>query len=354
MKFHGRNIDPLSFWSNYVEFPTRMETDSEFSDLVFCPNPAHDNYRTPSFQVNLQKPLVHCFSYCGVQGTWEHAVCMIEGLYEQFQIDAATSKQDRLRRVHRAHRAAKRIILRGSAPSKQIYRRTPAGERKPVEEKPLDFETFLPPVARQYLQGRGITEDSIAFWGIGWDPENKRVVIPVQDERDKLKLLIKRAIFDSQRPKYLYSEDSVKTEILFGASKIPMKPEYVVLTEGSTDVIALNQHGIPAVGILGTGISREQVKILSRLRPKKVYLMFDKDTAGVRNIEIAMERLRKYPLFVCRYPKGKSDPAELSEKEALRSIERAVPIALWRSALQNRPRDAKIATVRTSNRSERV
>jgi DNA primase len=82
-------------------------------------------------------------------------------------------------------------------------------------------------------------------------------------------------------------------------------------------------------GILGTGISDQQVKIVAKMRPRKIYLMFDKDTAGVRNIEIATQKLRRYPLYICRFPKGKKDPAELSRKEAMRSIERAVPASTW-------------------------
>ena len=31
-------------------------------------------------------------------------------------------------------------------------------------------------------------------------------------------------------------------------------------------------------------------------------------------------------MFVCRYPKGKSDPAELTKKEAYSSIDRSIPV----------------------------
>ena len=83
MNFHGRNIDPVAFWSSYVEFPTHMGRDEEFAPLVHCPNPAHDNFRSPAFQVNLRHPLVHCFSDCGISGTYEHAICVVEGIYRE-------------------------------------------------------------------------------------------------------------------------------------------------------------------------------------------------------------------------------------------------------------------------------
>lgn len=328
MRFHGREIDPLALWDRYVELPPGTRGDEGFASLVYCPNPQHDNTRSPSFQINLDKPLVHCFSHCGISGTYEHAISVIEGLYARYLMDDAPTKQERARRRNRAHREAKKIILRGSLGiSKRPHQITPVEKRR-VEQVKLEYEHFLPPVAQEYLQSRGVTVRSISRWSLGWDPNEKRIAIPAHDEYGHLKFLIKRAVLESQYPKYLYSEDSKKTEILFGAFAVPSR-SWVVVTEGALDVIRLAQHGIPAVGVLGTGISDEQMMAISRLRPRMIYLMFDKDSAGVRNIEVAMKKLRKYPLFVCRYPRGKSDAAELSKAQALKSVDKAIPAVLW-------------------------
>jgi DNA primase len=347
VNFHGRNIDPVAFWSSYVEFPTHMGRDEEFAPLVHCPNPAHDNFRSPAFQVNLRHPLVHCFSDCGISGTYEHAICVVEGIYEKFQVKNATTKQEQLRRKTRALREAKKLILRGAT---GFSRREKVAPRKKKRVN-LDYETFLPQVGQEYLAGRGISSNSISLWGFGWDSEEKRIVIPAHDENGKLKFLIKRAVLPSQHPKYLYSEGAVKTEILFGADKLRMGQD-IVLVEGSLDVIAISQHGIPVAGILGTGISDAQVRVLANLRPRKIFLMYDKDLSGIKNIEIASNKLRRYPLFICRYPAGKSDPAELTGRQAHRAVQRAIPAVLWRekirkkpakSGLRNRPRDDTLA-----------
>jgi len=334
VKFHGRNIDALAFWDRYVELAPDWPREAVgFTNLVHCPNPQHDNTRSPAFQINLDKPLVHCFSQCGISGTYEHAVCVVEGLYLKFKVEEASTKQERARRKTRALREAKKIILRGSSGiSRRPHQRKPVKKVR-VERAKLEYEHFLPPVAQEYLQSRGISAGSISRWSLGWDPDDKRIVIPAFDEHNHLKFLIKRAVTNSQHPKYLYSEDSKKTEILFGATSI-LPRQGIVLTEGSLDVIRLAQHGFDAVGVLGTGISDEQVTILSRLQPRKIYLMFDKDTAGIRNIEVAMLKLRKYPLFVCRYPKGKSDAAELTKAQAMKSVNSALPALLWRSKVR--------------------
>jgi DNA primase len=143
------------------------------------------------------------------------------------------------------------------------------------------------------------------------------------------RFLIKRAVLSRQQPKYLYTEGFPKTSLLFGACQIDpgmVRSEGLVLVEGSLDTIAFHQHGIRITGgILGTGISDAQCAIIAKLRPKRIVIAFDKDTAGIRNIEIAAGKLRKYPLYVMRYPKLKSDPAELTREEAYRQIDRAVP-----------------------------
>jgi hypothetical protein len=331
VRYRGREIDPVALWDRYVEFPAGMDREDMFSPLVFCPNPAHDNTASPAFQVNLREPLVHCFSRCGIEGTYEHAIAIAEGLYEKFNVHEAMTKQETIARSNRARREAKKIILRGATGISHRPHQPRATIQRP-KTVVLDYQHFLPPVAVEYLRKRGIDESAISFWEIGWDKDEKRIVIPAHDENGKLKFLIKRAVLTAQNPKYLYSQDAVKTALLFGAGKVEPQTT-IVLTEGSFDVIKLTQHGFNAVGILGSGISDRQVEILSRLRPKRVVLMFDKDIAGVKNIENAMLKLKKYPLFVCRYPKGKSDPAELKRSEAHYSVENAVQAALWRARI---------------------
>ena len=333
MNFRGRNIDPISFWSEWVDFPHNLkESDQEFSPLLFCPNPDHSNDRTPAFQINFQHPLVHCFSRCGIEGTWEHAVAVICGLYEKHRVDAATTNRERIIRRKKAENEARKIILRGTQGSavKTVHEKRPVAKAKYAAK--LTYDRFIPQAGLDYLKRRGISGKEISFWELGWD--DGRIVIPGNDEHGRLRFLIKRAIRENQHPKYLYTEGFEKTSVLFGADTISRNPGGIILVEGSLDVIKLNKYGLPAVGILGTGISARQRQIISNLRPRAIYLMFDKDAAGVRNIEIAYDMLKHYPLHVCRYPQGKYDPAELSEKEAEKSLRGAIPVLIWRKRLR--------------------
>lgn len=361
MRFHGRNIDPLSFWQRYLEFPPGTKLEDTFAPKVVCPNPDHDTLKK-HFQVNFSEPKVHCFAHCGISGSYEHAVCIIEGLYEKFKVDlqavsAAFDKhpaertandREQLRRRERAIRQAKKIILTNSTPSK--FHGKPSVRKKgrvagtvaTVRSDDLAYETFLPPVATAYLGDRKISDATVAKWEIGWDADSKRVVIPARDLNGRLRFLIKRAVFERQQPKYLYTEGFPKTSLLFGACYIDLglvHSDGLIVVEGSIDTARFHQHGLSNTGgILGTGISDEQVRIIEKLRPPRIIMAFDRDPAGIRNIEIASRKLRKYPLYVMRYPSTKTDPAELTRREAINQISKAVPLVMFNRKAQRRQR----------------
>jgi DNA primase len=319
MKYTGREIDPLKLWEEYVEFPPNLKLDGKFLPLVFCPNPNHDNARSPAFQINIEDGLVHCFAECGISGTFTKAISLIEGINER------QARRLILRRAGTNRRTSRRVL---QAAGRNFKKQDGLGQR-PVGDS-LDYQRRIPQFGIDYLDRRGITPGSISRWEIGWDAEDKRIVIPGKDLHGHTRLLIRRAVRPNDWPKYLYSEGFPKTSLLFGACEIDpglLRSFGIVLVEGSFDAIVLQQFGFPACAVLGTGISEIQSRIVANLRPKVVFLAFDRDTSGIRGIEIAARRLRKEPLRVVRYPKGKYDPAEMTEEEAHRQIARAVPVS---------------------------
>ena len=316
MLWSGRELAFRGMWEELgVSIP---EHDAgTFSTLLYCPNPQHSNTRTPSFQVNMVKPLTHCFAHCGISGTYEHAVQVILGCDEK---------------------AARRFIMRftrvalgGSvSPSDGVRRRKTVESLSELKTDLDRFQrgeySFLPKLARGYLDKRGIDQQARGSWMIGFDEEAERIVIPAHDERGNLRFLIRRAV-DGRQPKYLYSPGAVKSEILFGLLHVPRTQRMLVLVEGSLDVVHLQQGlgGIHAVGTLGSGLSEKQVRLVHQRDPQRIYLLFDKDGAGVENVLDACRKLDRFPLWVCRYPRDRFDPAELTQREAKRAIERALP-----------------------------
>jgi DNA primase len=338
MIYRGRNLDVLSLWNELgVDIPD-LPSDSlpTFLPLAVCPNPDHDTHKR-HFQINTRQPYVHCFARCGISGDYEQAVAMILGL------KTANDKLD--------FKAARRIILKHTGAalkgSASAYERR--GTRKSFDadsyvaqdEKRLNAGEFqwLPKNVRAYLDSRGIDDASRGKWQLGYDEDSQRLVIPAYDARGAFRFLIRRQLDGGGSFKYLYTRGALKTSILFGANCLDMEAVHadgLILVEGSLDVIRMHQLGFRnTAGILGTGISTKQVRLVCQLEPRRIYDFFDKDIAGVGNIESTRERLTKFPIFVMRYPAHRSDPAEMTGEEVRRSITRALPVSQFYKRARN-------------------
>ncbi|MCC7280742.1 MAG: DNA primase [Acetobacteraceae bacterium] len=192
----------------------------------------------------------------------------------------------------------------------------------------------LPEGARAlaYLRGRGLTEATIARFGLGWSGETRgaiaadlaregiapallleagllrpgdegrapydlfynRVMFPIRDRRGRVISFGGRILGDGQ-PKYVNGPETPvfsKRRTLFGldlAREAARNGAAVVAVEGYMDVIALHQAGFGgAVAPLGTALSEEQLEELWRLSPAPV-LCFDGDAAGARAAARAAE-----------------------------------------------------------------
>jgi DNA primase len=229
--------------------------------------------------------------------------------------------------------------------------------------------------ARQYLLGRGLTEETLRAFQVGYAPSawdrilrasrsagfseeellavglvqrsraranqvydrfRERIMFPAVDARGRVRGFGARAMRDNQRPKYLNTSDGElyhKRSQLFGidlARTTAARAGQVILVEGYTDVLALHQAGLQnSVGIMGTALTEEQVRELERI-VQVLVLCLDADRAG-QDAMLRASRLAagsKLELRVVPLPEG-TDPAELVEREgavALRQlVEGSVP-----------------------------
>ena len=181
--------------------------------------------------------------------------------------------------------------------------------------------------AATYLQNRGITDDIINKFTIGWAPDKfdslykelskefkdeilekaglilkskngnwidrfkNRLMIPIQNENGEYIAFGGRTLEkDAKIAKYINSSDSLiynKSKVLFGlnSAKDSIKNEdSVIVMEGYFDVISAHANGIKnAVGSCGTAMTAEHVKLLSRYtKSRRIYLSFDTDDAGIK------------------------------------------------------------------------
>lgn len=330
MIFAGRYIDVLALWSQYIDIPPGIEHPPPmYLPKTVCPNPKHDTFKR-HFQVNTKQGLVHCFAKCGISGSYEHAIQVITG---------CTAKESR-QAILKHSRAVRDGDLKsfGTPGVRKSFGYDDAVSQDQRAQDGGAF-TYLPRSAREWLDTRGIEANSRGKWQIGWDEDAERITIPAYDLHRTFRFLIRRRIDGLERQKYLYTEGAIKTSLLFGAcmcDRESIQSHGLVLCEGPLDVVRLHQVGVHTAGaILGSGISTKQLKVIDQLGPKRIYLFFDRDSAGLENILECQARIHKVPQFVCRYSRGKTDPGEMTRELAERSIDRAIPLAVFLQKARN-------------------
>lgn len=174
--------------------------------------------------------------------------------------------------------------------------------RKKSKNKPLKLtktvvkqcHSALPQNIREYLNGRGITDEYVDKHKLGWGYFYKAywITIPVKDaEGEYLYLKLRQNPTAKKEPKYLFHPNDTES-VLFGLEHLKDNNDYVVICEGELDCILLNSHGIPSItSTAGVGTFKDEwVECMNGL--KSIYICFDKDEAGVKGAEELILRLK--------------------------------------------------------------
>lgn len=189
--------------------------------------------------------------------------------------------------------------------------------------------------ARSYLDSRGVSNDSISLWRLGYAPDGDALSLYLQSQGYSPKELIEaglsrgrelgkggglydyfrnRLIFPIRNlagqtvafggrelggghPKYLNTPQTVlfdKSATLYGidlARDAIRRADRVIIVEGYMDVIVPSQHGTRnIVAVIGSALTEKHVHIIKRLT-RRVTLALDPDAAGesatVRGITVA-------------------------------------------------------------------
>ncbi len=303
--------------------------------------PFHDE-RSPSFSVNSDLNLYHCFG-CGKGGDVVTFVRETEGLdfvgaiewlAERFRVtleyDESSPQADDERRrrerlfavLEQATSFFERHLWDGpdGAPV-----RTYLAERGLREETSREFRLGLSPGAGLARKARekGFTADELRAAGLtnqrGSDYFPPRLMFPLADARGRVIGFQARKLHDDDplKGKYVNSPESElfkKSNVLYGlhlARPAIAKQDRAVVVEGNTDVIALRQAGFePAVASMGTALTEAHLRELGRLT-KRLYLCFDADAAGEEATLRGMERAQGqgFEIRVVALPPGQ-DPAD--------------------------------------------
>ncbi len=299
--------DIVDVVGDYVQLKRR---GSNFVGL--CP---FHTEKTPSFNVNPARNIYKCFG-CGVGGDVFNFISETEGL----------SFPESVRLL--ADRAG--ILIQDESGPDDDASETD-GIYRALRFAAKSFFNSLTQtddgvVAREYLQGRGLTAESVKSFGVGYAPDSwdnlikaaekekveieflekaglaiprksgdgfydryrKRIIFPITSHVGKIIGFGGRVLDPEDEPKYINSPETLvynKSRVLYGLfqARNPIRKRgESILVEGYTDVIALHQAGIDnSVATCGTAVTIEQVKLLSRYA-SRIVLLYDSDSAGIR------------------------------------------------------------------------
>lgn len=300
--------------------------------------------KTPSFHINPQTNLYYCFG-CGVKGNaitflreFERMTFMEAVQYLSDQTGIDLPKNDDF---------ADKIRYKKTPPPKpqnlppQVTPQNPPQAPQPnppyvpmqiADGQDGDLYSLLnqvcayyqyqlrnTPSAYQYFISRGLTDETIATFGLGYAPSDwqhlerafphdieglrilglvrqsqkgrdfdllrERVIFPIKDRQGRVVGFAGRSLGD-ELPKYINSSESPvfsKQHILYGLYEArKMKANDFLVVEGYMDVIALYQAGIyGAVAPMGTAVNDSQIDHLLKYN-STLTLCFDGDKAGQR------------------------------------------------------------------------
>jgi DNA primase len=321
--------------------------------------PFHDE-RTPSFSVNADKGVYHCFG-CGVGGDAIGFVQetealpfgeAVELLAERYNVELKREREDPAEEERRRRRGRLLALL---------------------ERVAAFYEKYLwgsddAHAAREYLAGRGLSEETLRAYRVGWAPTGwdkllsgaqrdgfsfeelvaaglaqpkrsgkggidrfrERIMFPLADARGRVLGFGARTLRADEPAKYINtSENEIyhKGRQLFGIDKARVaaaKSGRVVVVEGYTDVLALHQAGVAeTVAIMGTALTEHQLAELARAAGGEgvIYLALDADSSGQQAMLRAatLAEQRDVELRVAQMPEG-VDPAELVAAEGAEAI----------------------------------
>jgi DNA primase len=311
----------------------------------FCP--FHPNTRTPSFVVFPETGTWRCFGQCNEGGDIFGFLMKREGVDFSEALRVLAEKAG--------------VELKAPTPQEQAAAEEHDQLRSLLEEAVIFYHHHLQntpagAVALEYLHKRGLSDETIETFGLGYAPASweaalshftqksyseqmllevglvtqregggqtgaragvydrfrHRIMIPIRDERGRMAGFGARVLNPDDVPKFLNSPQTPvfdKGHLLYGldrARKPIRAQDQAVIVEGYLDVIALHQAGFTtAVSPMGTALTEHQLYLLKRFS-RRMVLALDSDAAGnkatLRGLTIARQTLDREtdPVFDAR------------------------------------------------------
>ncbi|MFH1947160.1 MAG: DNA primase [Candidatus Magasanikbacteria bacterium] len=325
------------------------------------------NEKTPSFMVNSERQSWHCFG-CGKGGDIFTFIEEIEGMdfrealkylanragvqLTTYKSDVDSSQKNRLKEINvEASRFFHNFLIKMPASKLALdYLKNRGLTDETIEEWRIGFVPEQWDLLTQYLLKKGHSIDDLVASGLTikrdpsapssrsgqadnfkmhgfYDRFRGRIMFPIWDVHGDVVGFTGRVLVETEKSggKYVNTPQTIvydKSRVIYGLNKAKKEiksEDLIVMVEGQMDVIACSQAGMKnVVASSGTALTEMQIKLLKRYS-LNLNMAFDADEAGQnaakRGIDIALAE--GMAVKVIRIPQGAGkDPDECLKKNS--------------------------------------
>ena len=322
----ARKADSTHYSSSHIKAIVKglgLEIVGETGNDFLCYCPFHSNRHTSSFSISKEYGAFICFNpACGEAGT------LIE------LIKKILDKNDFQAMRYISSKETESLNDFDEVMSEML-------EDKPVFEEfssdtllKLHTELVSTQEGKEYFKSRGINEEGIDYFDLGYSKNMGMVTVPVHSP-DGLPIgIVGRSI---EGKKFKNSTNLPKSKTLFNVHRAKKIGSHIIVVESSFDAIRIYQAGFPnVVATLGGFLSNEQHQILNRYF-NKITIMTDADEAGrALGLSIA-NKLRNKDILWASYEYGKiyphdaKDVGDMTDEEIKACIKNSVSDLEYRS-----------------------
>lgn len=170
-----------------------------------------------------------------------------------------------------------------------------------------------------YMYQRGLTDEIINQFEIGFDTGEQSVVFPVKNFDGNPVFLVSRSVW---KKFYKFPAGSTKGNYLYGLYELWKYYEQgndiqsVVVCEGIFDCLTAWKYGKPAVALMGAHCSKKQLKHLNELPGRELIIALDNDVAGEQAARDLRNKLKgKKLIYRMKFPAYAKDLNDVREED---------------------------------------
>lgn len=360
MRFDDSKIEEIKSRIDIVElaseYLTLKKAGRNYSGLC----PFHQE-KTPSFTVNREKQMFYCFG-CGEGG---NAITLLMKIANMTFPEAVKSLAEKTGVI-----LPLRSVNKDGSQKDSLREEITGLNLKAAQQFSRNLNSSAGKVAREYLQNRGISDDAIKHFRLGFAPDTwrsltdyiegigsslklaeqaglivagkegsfydrfrGRLIFPIENIFGEIVAFGGR-VMEKGEPKYLNSPESpvyIKGKNLYGLNKAKeeiRKQKFALIVEGYLDLISLWNAGIcNVVATLGTALTREHLELLRRYT-LDVVALFDPDEAGKKALDRSLELFLSMNMHAKALilPEG-CDPDDYVKKYGKEKLDKLIELA---------------------------